>query len=125
MKHFNNLATFLPFARAHGYEGMIETSWSTSGTYGFHYDNGWEIISMQPIRQVYPMSGFQLLIDAYCKAVNSSEAIHAETFIKEYAQQRYGLSEDEAQTFLNYFLLPQELVRHGKDAKGKPIEQVI
>ncbi|MFR5757835.1 MAG: hypothetical protein ACLUE2_05275 [Bacteroides cellulosilyticus] len=41
MKHFNNLATFLPFARAHGYEGMIETSWSTSGTYGFHYDNGW------------------------------------------------------------------------------------
>ena len=125
MKHFNNLVTFLPFARAHGYEGMIETSWSTSGTYGFHYDNGWEIISTQPIRQVYPMSGFQLLIDAYCKAVNSSEAIHAETFIKEYAQQRYGLSEDEAQIFLTYFLLPQELVRHGKDAKGKPIEQVI
>lgn len=54
-----------------------------------------------------------------------TKAIPAETFIKEYAQQRYGLSEDEAQTFLNYFLLPQELVRHGKDAKGKPIEQVI
>ncbi len=81
MKHFNNLATFLPFARAHGYEGIIETSWSTSGTYGFHYDNGWEVISMQPVRQVYPMSGFQLLIDAYCKAVNSSKSIQTETFL--------------------------------------------
>ena len=35
------------------------------------------------------------------------------------------MAEDEAQIFLTYFLLPQELVRHGKDAKGKPIEQVI
>ena len=35
MKHFDNLTTFLPFARSHGYEGIIETSWSTSGTYGF------------------------------------------------------------------------------------------
>ena len=45
MKHFDNLSTFLPFARSHGYEGIIETSWSTSGTYGFHYDNGWEAVS--------------------------------------------------------------------------------
>ena len=53
MKHFNNLATFLPFARAHGYEGMIETSWSTSGTYGFHYDNGWEFIRSDSCRNFH------------------------------------------------------------------------
>lgn len=125
MKHFENLATFLPFARSHGYEGIIETSWSTSGTYGFHYDNGWEIISMQPVRQVYPMSGFQILIDAYCQAANSNEALNPQDFILSYAQQRYGLSNKEAQTFLCYFSLPQELVRKGKDTKGTDITEVI
>lgn len=125
MKHFNNLTTFLPFARSHGYEGIIETSWSTSGTYGFHFDNGWEIISMQPVRQVYPMSGFQILIDAYCKAANSKEALNPQEFILSYAHQRYGLTKEEAPIFLDYFSLPQELVRNGKDAKGLPVAQVI
>lgn len=125
MKHFDNLTTFLPFARSHGYEGIIETSWSTSGTYGFHYDNGWEVISMQPVRQVYPMSGFQILIDAYCQAANSKEALSSRDFILSYAHQRYGFSKEEAQVFLDYFLLPQELVRNGKDAKGTTMAQVI
>lgn len=125
MKHFNNLTTFLPFARSHGYEGIIETSWSTSGTYGFHYDNGWEIISMQPVRQVYPMSGFQILIDAYCEAVKSKKALNPQDFILSYAQNHYGFNKEESQTLLDYFSLPQELVRNGKDAKGMPIEEVI
>ena len=125
MKHFDNLSTFLPFARSHGYEGIIETSWSTSGTYGFHYDNGWEVISMQPVRQVYPMSGFQILIDAYCQAANTQEALNSREFILSSAQQRYGLSNEEAQIFLDYFSLPQELVRNGKDTKGTTIGQVI
>lgn len=125
MKHFDNLTTFLPFARSHGYEGIIETSWSTSGTYGFHYDNGWEVISMQPVRQVYPMSGFQILIDAYCRAANSQEALNSRDFILSYAQQRYRLSNEESQIFLDYFSLPQELVRNGKDTKGTAIGQVI
>lgn len=62
---------------------------------------------MQPIRQVYPMSGFQLLIDAYCKAVNSSEAIHAETFIKEYAQQRYGCRKTKRKPFSTISCFPK------------------
>lgn len=125
MKHFNNLATFIPFARKHGYEGMIDTSWSTSGTYGFHFSNEWEIISMQPVRQVYPMSGFQILIDAFCQAVNSEKTINPEEFIKSYAQERYGLTAEEVPVFLDYFLLPQETVRQGEDAKGQPITQVL
>ena len=125
MKHFENLVTFLPFARSHGYEGIIETSWSTSGTYGFHYDNGWEVISMQPIRQVYPMSGFQILVDAYCQAANSDKILNPHDFILSYAQQRYGFSNKEAQTFLRYFSFPQELVRKGKDTKGTDITEII
>ena len=125
MKHFENLATFLPFARQQGYEGIIQTSWSTSGTYGFHYDTNWEITEMQPIRQVYPMSGFQILIDAFCQAADSPEPIHPETFIKNYAQERYGLSAKEASIFLHYFQMPQETIQQGKDTKGQPIATLI
>lgn len=52
-KHFDNLAVFVEYAREHDYGGMIETSWSTSGTYGYWFDNGYEILSMQPVRLVY------------------------------------------------------------------------
>lgn len=80
---------------------------------------------MQPVGQVYPMSGFQILVDAYCQAANSKKALNSQEFILSYAHQRYGLSNEEAHIFLNYFLLPQELVRNGKDAKGTDITQVI
>lgn len=46
-KHFDNLAVFVEYAREHDYGGMIETSWSTSGTYGYWFDNGYEILSMR------------------------------------------------------------------------------
>lgn len=59
------------------------------------------------------------------KAANSNEALNPQDFILSYAQQRYGLSDKEAQTFLCYFSLPQELVRKGKDTKGTDIAEVI
>lgn len=125
MKHFNNLADFLPFARTYGYEGIIETSWSTSGTYGFHYDTGWEVLSMQPIRQVYPMSGFQILIDAYCEAINSNKPLDIKEYIQTYAQQHYALSQKEASIFLDYFQLPQEIVYYSKNSQGENIDSII
>ena len=81
MKHFNNLATFIPFARSHGYEGILNTSWSTSGQYGFHYAPGWEILSMQPIREVYPMNGFNILIDAFIESINTDIPLNINDFI--------------------------------------------
>lgn len=125
MKHFQNLQDFLPFAREHGYEGIVETSWSTSGTYGFHYDSNWEVTEMQPIRQVYPMSGFQILIDAFCQASQSVDSLHPQKFIIDYAHQRYGLSQQESQTFLSYFQMPQDIVSHGRDNKGNSIMELL
>lgn len=125
MKHFSNLTTFVPFARNHGYKGMIETSWSTSGTYGFHYDTWWEVVSMHPVRYVYPMSGFRILADAYCEALRSSEPLDPVRFIAGYAEERYGLSAAGSKILLEYFSMPQETVGNGKDAKGKPVGEVI
>ena len=125
MNHFNNIAVFIPFARSHGYDGIIQTSWSTSGIYGFHYDTGYEILEMYPMRQVYPMSGFQILIDAFCKAAADSNALDTEKFILSYAEERYGLPPGDARTFLEYFKLPQTVVRRGSDANGTAVGQLI
>lgn len=125
-KHFNNLTTFVPFAREKNYKGMIQTSWSTSGTYGFHYDAGWEIINMQPIRSVYPTSGFNILVDAYCAAVNNPEPVDGQKFSTQYARERYGLNQSESTVFWEYLTHPQYVItRQGKDEKGIPVATVL
>ena len=125
MKHFSNLAVFIPFAQKYSYEGIIQTSWSTSGTYGFHYDTGWEIMEMQPIRQVYPMNGFQILIDAFCQAIDQEEPLDVEKFICDYAKQRYGFSEKDSKVFLRYFQLQQVVVDSKSILEGKKLNDWI
>lgn len=125
-KHFNNLTTFVPFAREKKYKGMIETSWSTSGTYGFHYDTYHEIINMQPVRQVYPMSGFNVLIDAYCQSVNNPEPLDGRKSAMEYAQKQYGISKADSEIFWEYLTHPQlSITRKGTDESGTPINTVL
>lgn len=84
-KHFDNLAVFVEYAREHDYGGMIETSWSTSGTYGYWFDNGYEILSMQPVRLVYPMSAFRILEAACCEAFVTDAPFEPEAFVRRYA----------------------------------------
>lgn len=108
-KHFENLETFIPFARKCGYEGMINTSWSTSGRYGYIYDNNWEVIELQPIRQVYPLSGFDILQRAYADALKK-EYWNAHTFILNYGKEHFGFDMDGQRTLLNYMLMPQDNV---------------
>lgn len=126
MKHFNNLRDFIPHARKSGYQGMINTSWSVSGQYGFHYDNSWEVVSMQPIRQVYPAQALNILVEAYGKAVGSNKVIDPESFILEYAQRRFDIDKEGVEKFLRYMKLPQETIgRDGKDEKGKKVSDVV
>ncbi|GHU99550.1 hypothetical protein FACS1894159_03770 [Bacteroidia bacterium] len=125
-KHFDNLSVFVPFARDSGYTGMIQTSWSTSGTYGFHYDMSYEVLDMQPVRLVYPMAGFNALVAAYCRAVNDPLPLDGPRFVEEYARTRYGLDPSGGATLWDYFCMSQEaVVPGGKDAKGAPIGRVL
>lgn len=107
--HFGNLNRYIPYARRHGYEGIVETSWSTGGTYGFHYDFDGSVIylSMQPIRQVYPMQGFQILTEAFCQAVSDTAALDADRFILDYATAHFGFTPREARDFRSYLRTPQ------------------
>lgn len=128
-KHFDNLAVFVEYAREHDYGGMIETSWSTSGTYGYWFDNGYEILSMQPVRLVYPMSAFRILEAACCEAFVTDAPFEPEAFVRRYARTELGLDDAGAGVLWRYFSMPQETVTvsdsGAKDASGRDLHEVI
>ena len=128
-KHFDNLADYVEYAREHDYTGMIETSWSTSGTYGYLLDDGNEILDMQPIRLVYPMSGFEILEAACCEAFSKDARFDPEAFVVRYAQTELGLDEADAAVLWRYFTMPQERVTvdasGARDALGRPVSEVL
>lgn len=123
--HFNNQKDFIPFARKSNYKGMIMTSWSTSGLYGFSYDQGWEVLDMEQVRNVYPLNGFHILLEAYSKSIKQSEPINPELFVNEYAQTRFGLTKEDGKILWQIFAKPQEVVRNGKSPSGISIIDMV
>lgn len=118
-KHLDNLSDFIPYARANGYQGIINTSWSTSGQYGFIYDASWEVSDMQPIRQVYPLSGFDMLQKAFVEAVSSQDKFDQQAFITAYARDHFGFDKEGQEVLLSYFTHPQKAVNAMKYSLDK------
>ncbi len=90
--HFGNIRDFIPYARTQGYEGMLLTSWSTSGVYGMEWDQDNEVVDMHPTRRVYPLAGFRPLLAAYAESLKQQAPIEPEDCVKRYAAARFGLS---------------------------------
>ena len=127
-KHFQNLSDFIPYARENGYEGMINTSWSTSGQYGFIYDASWEVSDMQPVRQVYPLRGFDVLQRAFACAVSSSDKFDPQAYIITYAKEHFGFDKEGQDALLAYFMYPQKTVsamKHSSDRISKEYEECL
>ncbi|MEZ5071331.1 MAG: family 20 glycosylhydrolase [Bacteroidales bacterium] len=97
-KHFNNQRDFIPYARQTGYQGVVMTSWSTSGVYGYTWETDYEAIRIHPMRNVYPLSGFRILVASYAQAVAQEEPLDPREFVIGYAMERFGLSRDEGET---------------------------
>lgn len=125
LTHFNNQRDFIPYSRKAGYEGVVMTSWSTSGLYSFMYDQGWEIQDMEQVRNVYPLNGFRILLAAYGKSVNQTEPLNPELFVTEYAQNRFNLTEKEGKILWEILSSRQELVRAGKTPNGGSVENLL
>ena len=127
MKHFNNLKNYVPFARKSGYQAMVQTSWSTSGTYSYAYAPRNEVLEIYPVRTVYPESGFNILLAATAWAFNHEEPLDPEAFVYAYSKEKYGFDESSCKVIWDYFAMPQEQVtaRNGKDVKGRPIKDVL
>lgn len=103
---------------------MVMTSWSTSGTYGFSYDTGWEVIEMFPVRYVYPLSGFRILVAAFGESLKNNTSIDPQTFVVKYGQERFGFTPQESEILWQALKAPQETVIRGKDPKGKSIQEM-
>jgi hypothetical protein len=112
-KHFRNLSDFIPTARKLGYTGMVMTSWSTSGQYSTLNESESEIFDLYAIRHVYPISGFNILVSAYGKALNSDKALDVDSFIQSYAESRFGISAENAKRFSRSLLMTPYEVSQG------------
>lgn len=126
MKHFNNLRDYVWYVKGLGFNGIIDTSWSTSGQYGYIYTGQWGTIEIQPLRQVYPLAGFDILQQAFCEALNSETQFDPEAFIRKYCAEKFGFGEEAVETMWKYFNLPQTVftVKNSKDIAAE-LEQTI
>lgn len=119
--HFKNQEEFIPYARNAHYEGMVMTSWSTTGLYGFTWDVGYEVVDMVQIRNTYPLSGFRISIASYAAAVASDKPLNAKAFILDYGKKRFGIKKKEAEILYDYLYAPPELISDGMPTMSESI----
>ena len=123
-KHFNNQRDFVPYARTAGYEGVVMTSWSTSGLYGFTWDVGYEVVDMEQIRNTYPLSGFRILVASYAQSLKQLEPIDPKKFVVRYADERFGLSLIDGGKLWQTLIVSPELIVEGKPAVSPSIAKM-
>ena len=112
--HFNNIRDFLPVCKKLGYKGMVMTSWSTSGVYSPTYESEDELVDLVALRHVYPITGFDILITAYCKAVNLDHALNVDQFITDYCRTHFGFDENESRQFRKALFTAPYTIANGK-----------
>ena len=112
-RHFNNLHDFIPTARKLGYTGMVMTSWSTSGQYSTLHESETEILDLYAIRHVYPITGFNILLEAYGEALKNEQPLDKDLFIFNYAQARFGISPAMAESFERALMMTPYEVSQG------------
>ena len=118
-KHFRNLREYIPFCREKGFSGIIQTSWSTSGTYGYVMDYK-SVTDLVPVREVYPSQAFDILWQAFFEAVERTEPLR-DDFITDYLAAHFGLAPRDAASLAGYFMQPQRSVS-GKDFSRQAID---
>ena len=124
-KHFKNIHDFIVYARKADYSGIVMTSWSTSGLYGFEFGESYNPIAMHPIRNVYPLSGFRILVAAYAHALRSDEALEINKFIIGYFEERFDVSRQTAKKMSAILLAPQLTLANGRMNDGTTIKSSI
>jgi len=129
-KHFNNIKDFIPVCRNSDYNGIIMTSWSTSGIYSPIYEDKQTISELIPVRNVYPISGFQILLEAYAQAVHQNTAFDIEKFIIDYGKKQFEFDKTESLLFwkalkgLPYQVLDGKVEKH-KELTVKMLHEAV
>jgi len=116
-KHFKNIRDFVPLANKLGYKGIVMTSWSTSGLYSPVFESSSDIVDLYAIRHVYPITGFNMLIDAYLESVAKPEPLQIQAFVKKYANNKYGFTASQTARFWSALTSTPFEVNKGKPVK--------
>lgn len=107
-RHLNNFRDYIPFCREMGFEGVVVTSWSTSGAMEVFMDSGrGDINTIHSRRQVYPLSGFNVLVKAFGEAVNQTDSLDTHAFVRRYAAEEFGFGEKGIEAFGKYMFTDQ------------------
>ena len=97
--HFENLRDYIPVARSMNFQGIILTSWATSGIYGYEWGSHEQVVALHPIRRVYPHAGLPILSAAFGDAVKSDAAWDMQNFVRNYARVNFGFDDARAEEF--------------------------
>jgi len=90
-RHFENLRDYIPYTKTMEFDGLLLTSWSTSGAYGYQWNSPTDVTDLYPIRRVYPLAGFRILLAAFADAARSAVQFEPEEYVVKYAAERFGL----------------------------------
>jgi hexosaminidase len=120
-KHLDNIRDFVPQARQMGYQGIVLTSWSTSGTYSYVYESENDLSSLDAIRRVYPITGFHLLIAAYMESLRTTGPLDVNRFINQYGKSRLGFDSTESRIFWQALKTAPYEVKEGSVESPMPI----
>lgn len=118
-KHFKNITDFIPQSAKLGYKGMVMTSWSTSGVYSPVFETHTDIYDLHAIRHVYPITGFNILVDAYLSSLNNGFVLNKDRFIEQYAIDKYALNEADAKRFRTALSVRAFEINQGKVTGGE------
>lgn len=119
--HFENIRDFVPKSRELGYQGIIITSWSTSGIYSPVFESATEMVDIPAVRRVYPQTGFNLIIEAFIESLKSPATLDIEGFTARYTREKYGFNSGQAERFLKALTTaPYEIQRGQVISKNKP-----
>ena len=124
-KHMKNQAVYVSYARESGFEGMVLTSWSTSGEYGYEWF--WpEVVEIFPLRQVYPHAypndAFRMNTLGFIEAVQQEKTFNPKDFAHQYAQQRFGLTAGESERLWN--ILTDESLNNKVSIGSSPLSGI-
>ncbi|HLA59350.1 MAG TPA: beta-N-acetylhexosaminidase [Puia sp.] len=112
--HFNNIRDFIPICKNLGYKGIVMTSWSTSGVYSPAYESEDDLVELYALRHVYPITGFDILINAYIQAINSVQPLDIDQFIKDYCQSTFGFDKSQSEQFQKALFTAPYTITNGK-----------
>jgi len=90
------------------------TSWSTSGVYSPSYESEDDLVELYALRHVYPITGFNMLITAYIKAMNADHPLDINLFIKDYCRSEFGLDENQSEQFQKALFTAPYTISNGK-----------